>query len=393
MYPLTNVRHFLHTDPGAPQLTSVAGSLFAILDACLIDGFTAFSLLSLSIASNVATATTSTAHGLRDAAVVEIAGSSITEANGVFRVEVVDTTTFTFPVEADDGTASGTITAKMAAQGEWEIAEDGTATAERIYKSTDVLAYDRSLYVQDTDDTGLWSAARYGSGYWAQWSGKTGEALASGTLFSSTSCILKARATSTDYPWFLVCDSRFIYFVVGTINSLDKKGSICSFGDLAGAIYDYAAISNAMRQESTTLSNYARNGAHFIEASGACQYIQDTPETLRNCSMVFHSGAVSYSGYTSSLGYPLADTTDAILIEESVWMLPDTTRNRWLGVVPGFKALFHPVTSLPINAMGVMDYPQLNKLLMLAKNQTNNQWSTYTDYVGGGFIDVIGPWR
>lgn len=138
------------TELNAPTLNNAAGSLIAVLDACLVNGFGLKSVTSITLSGTLATVTC-TGHqfsggvGKR----VLIAGSSVTAINAAHEVTVVDANTFTFPTTAT-GTVSGTLTAKRAPLG-WTKPYSGTNLA--MYQRTDGMATGMLLRVDDTGST------------------------------------------------------------------------------------------------------------------------------------------------------------------------------------------------------------------------------------------------
>ena len=163
--PDTTVKLFRSTDAGAPTIGAAAGSLIAALDACLVTGYGAVTVNTLSVVSGVATTIVSAGHGLTMAGstgpVMRIAGATPSGLNGDWRVTVVNSTTFTFATTAADGTASGTITAQRAPAG-WEKAFSGTNLA--AYRSTDLAATGCYLRVNDPAGSGGTYKA-YATGY------------------------------------------------------------------------------------------------------------------------------------------------------------------------------------------------------------------------------------
>lgn len=139
-----------HSDEtGAPTLNNAAGSMIALLDACLLNGFNAKSVTSLVVASGVATATIS-AHGYETGKLVEFSGatSSATAINARQKVTVTNSNTVTFPVTGvPDGTITGTITAKRPALG-WTKEFSGTNKA--MYARTALGATAMKLRIDDT---------------------------------------------------------------------------------------------------------------------------------------------------------------------------------------------------------------------------------------------------
>ena len=145
---------FDSAETGAPTLNNAAGSLDAVLYACLVTGFRTITLNSLVVAGGVATATYSAGHGFADKRMVELAGAATSACNGRKFITVTGANTFTFPAPGvADGTISGTITAKRSPLG-WSRARNSGNVS--IYERTDVTATAMALRV---DDSGTGAAA------------------------------------------------------------------------------------------------------------------------------------------------------------------------------------------------------------------------------------------
>lgn len=193
----------------APTLNNAAGSLIAVLDACLVNGFGLKSVTSITLSGTLATVTCnghqfSGGVGKR----VLIAGSSVTAINAAHEVTVVDANTFTFPTTAT-GTVSGTLTAKRAPLG-WTKPYSGTNTA--MYARTDGAATGMLLRVVDTATTpattsyarafGVESASDIGT-YDGQF--PTPAQFADGVYVS------KGTSNTTAKQWHLVGDGRTLH--------------------------------------------------------------------------------------------------------------------------------------------------------------------------------------
>lgn len=140
------VKWFRNGMTGAPVLNGVVGSLIAVLDACLINGFNLVTLDSLAVAGNVLTGTKA-GHGF------EIDQVIVTSANeaaliGEWTVTAVTSSTFTAAAAGVANVAgTGTLTAKAAPLG-WQKVFTGTNKA--VYRSTDVTGSRMYLRVDDT---------------------------------------------------------------------------------------------------------------------------------------------------------------------------------------------------------------------------------------------------
>lgn len=145
----TSVKHFYSTMPGAPVLNGVAGSMVALLDACLVTGWGLKSATSLTVAGGVATLAFSGTHAaVKDAAIlVEGVTGALTALNGEQKITAVGGGTVSFATAAADGTAAGTITFKMAPAG-WEKVFSGTNKA--VYRSLHAQSTKMLVQIDDT---------------------------------------------------------------------------------------------------------------------------------------------------------------------------------------------------------------------------------------------------
>ena len=229
----TTVKWARSTMPGAPVLTRAAGSLIALLDALLVNGWGVQTATSVVVASGVATATFATDHAAARHGVVLVAGvtGALAGLNGEQKVTAVEPNKIKWATTEADGTAAGTITIKMAGAG-WTKPFSGTNLA--AYKSASPAAHGQFLRIADTTagyaravgyenmtaistGTGLFpSAAQLNGGYY--W-GKNDET-------SGTNAV----------PWVFASDGRFFYlFAQACINSSGgwaRSFTPMSFGDL-----------------------------------------------------------------------------------------------------------------------------------------------------------------
>lgn len=196
---------------GAPVLAGQAGSLIALLDACLITGFGLVSASAVNVASGVATATIPSGTPFDIDSNILVAGATDAAINGTFRVSATSATTVSWPTTAANGAAAGTITIKVAPVIGWTKPFTGTNLA--VYKSTDPQSYGMYVWVDDTNalyarvvgyesmsdvNTGTGpfptSAQQSGGGYW---------------LKSNT-------ANSNPIDWVVSADARFFMHHMST---------------------------------------------------------------------------------------------------------------------------------------------------------------------------------
>jgi hypothetical protein len=200
----TAVKLFHSGMTGAPTLTGVAGSLLGVLQACLVDGWGAATVDSLTVSGGIATVTIGAGHPFEVDSVALIAGATVTggTVNGEQRVLSATATTYTFAAAVGDQTATGTITHKVAPLG-WE--RQFTGTNKAVYRSTDPESTQMALRV---DDTGTTDSRVVGYESMTDVDTGTGpfptEAQVSGGLYWP-------KSNGVEREWVLVGDGRGMY--------------------------------------------------------------------------------------------------------------------------------------------------------------------------------------
>ena len=148
---------------GAPVLTNNWGSLTALLDACLVNGFNLKTVTALSRTDDTATATIGSGHGFMVDQVVQVEGCDQPAYNGEFTITAITSTTVSFRVAgepASPATTQNGITMKIAPLG-FEIAFTGTH--KRAYRSPNPQSNRHFLRVDDSLPSGYTSSwAKFG---------------------------------------------------------------------------------------------------------------------------------------------------------------------------------------------------------------------------------------
>jgi hypothetical protein len=135
---------------GAPVLTNNWGSLTALLDALLVNGFHLKPVSALTREGDIATAVVGSAHGYLVDQVVRIEGAEEPEYNGEFTITATTQDSIQFAVAGSPQTPATTvlgITAKIAPLG-FEIAFTGEN--KRAYRSPNPLSTRPFLRVDDS---------------------------------------------------------------------------------------------------------------------------------------------------------------------------------------------------------------------------------------------------
>lgn len=225
---------FDSAEANAPTLNNAAGSLIAVLDACLVTGFSFQTLTSVVVASGVATATLA-GHGYTTARMLDIAGAGTALVNGRKLITATGSGAFTFPAPGvSDGTITGTITAKRSPLG-WSRAHSAGATVG-MYSRTDVTATAMSLRIDDSSGPQSYPSARvvmvesFSDVNTYTGPGPTVAQLAGGQYW------IKGPNSTTAKPWLLVGDGRTFYLFMDDVqypaSSYGTGQPPCMFGDL-----------------------------------------------------------------------------------------------------------------------------------------------------------------
>jgi hypothetical protein len=391
----TSVKYFHSAMTDAPVLNGVAGSLIGVLDACLVNGFQLRTVASISIASSVATATVAAGHGYEVDSVVEIAGATPGTLNGQKRVLSATSTTFTFATAEADGSATGTISAKLASAG-WEKPFSDTNLA--AYRSPNVEGTRMFLRVNDataqnarvigcenmTDINTITNAF------------PTETQLAGGIWWPNASTTAVTART-----WAVVADDRAFYVWVNSgVTGVWGEGFIYGFGDFnsfkSGDAYS-CFISGTNTNIVTTTAGNTQTLTHTWLAGTTLttQYaarsftaLGGSVQTSRK--MESFGTADAYSGNTASVVYP--NTSDNSLLLSRT-LITETVGPNMRGVLPGL--LFVP------HALGVATFSTRQKVdgqgvyagrKLMAFNNVGAIAGTTTTQAAG-FIDITGPWR
>ncbi|TJZ73192.1 hypothetical protein [Chitiniphilus eburneus] len=146
------VHYFSYDMPGAPVLNGQPGSLIALLNACLVEGWGATAIDSLTVAGEVASVVCGGGHPLQQYMVAGISGAAHAGLNGQFKVTMASGSTLQFAAPGvPDGTYTGTAQVRVAPVG-WG----------RPYTGSNVAVYRAPLgnrFCLRVDDT-LWHSAQ-----------------------------------------------------------------------------------------------------------------------------------------------------------------------------------------------------------------------------------------
>ncbi len=202
------------SDPNGPVLSGTVGALVALLDACLVNGYTA-SVTSITRFGGIATVITPVPHNLIEGQLVTIAGAAETDYNGTFGVSILSAVSFTYAVFGAPSTpATGAITYLRIAAG-WT--KPFTGANKAAFKQG---TGSNEFYVRVQDDAPGAGAAREArvKGYETMSDVDTGTDLfpTAAQQANGLICRKSSTADATARTWILFADARTFYLFVLT---------------------------------------------------------------------------------------------------------------------------------------------------------------------------------
>ena len=259
---------------GAPVLSGTAGAMAAVLDAAMVNGLGLKAVTSIVISGGIATATVAAPHAFEPFVCALVAGASPPSLNGEKVVTATSSTTVSWATAEADGTATGSISIKVAPLG-WAIAHTGTNL--RAYKPS---APEASGCVLRIDDTGTTNARV--RAYESMTDISTGLAPAplDGQVAGGLYWPKSGAASTAARPWALVGDERGFYLAVSPQGT--DRYTLLYAGDVAslksGDAYGFLVTGNESDQVASTTvptgccgysGRSARNGAYLSRAHTA----------------------------------------------------------------------------------------------------------------------------
>jgi hypothetical protein len=229
----TSVKYFDSTMPNAPTVSGTAGSLVALLDALLKDGFNTIAPTSITVAGGVATVNWSgTFAALKDTVVLIAGVTDKVGLNGEQKVTSKSPTSLTFATAESAGTATlSSATIKMAPLG-WLKPFSGTSLA--AYKSADPAS---TGCVFRLDDTGTFTIRVIGYEAMSDINTGVGPFPTTAQLSGGGYWTKSTNANATANAWQLIGDGRVFYLAIQCGYNTSPSNTIASprmFGDTIG---------------------------------------------------------------------------------------------------------------------------------------------------------------
>lgn len=388
------VRSYASTDPGAPVLNGKPGSMIAVLDATLVNGYNEVSVSSLTSVGATATVVCSTPHGLRTGDFARISGAAQAEYNIDAVVTVVSPTSYTYTVTgAPASPATGTIKSRKAPAG-FEKAFSGTNKA--AYRATDPSS---TRFFYRVDDSGALPGAgiyAYVVGYEGMTDIDTGlRRFPSDTAFANGYVWYKSRTnnSATGIPWEIYSDGKTVYFFSKPMTNEDTNTS-GAFGDFVtrkpsdayNAFITGGQASGNIRSGAfglytshTSVSGVINNVVGTL-ASSRTYFGLASPVLLK----VFATGISSTVGGNSTVPFPNPRDwgiyfSRVFLLHREISSDPTTI----YGFLPGMYESYN--SSSLADGTSVIAQDMGGRELMAKVGYANN-------VIGTLFLDITGPW-
>lgn len=374
---------------GAPVLSGTAGALRTLLKACLVDGFGAGAVATLTVSGGIATATYAGAHPFKVGYVAQFAGATPAGLNGNKVILSATGTSVTFAAPGvPDGAATGTITSKAAPAG-WQELFAGSLANVIALKPSVVEATGCVLRV---DDTGTINARV--RAYEAMSDISTGvgmtplESQAAGGLWWPKS----ATANATARAWILVADARGFYLAVAPAGG--DRYTLLFAGDIAslksGDAYGYLLTGNQGDQTNASSvpdgcvgysHRSARTGAYLVRSHTA---IGQSTSVQR---LGAHHNGSTADVYAGVAGYSLGSYPNG----PNNGLMTGALELHALGIRGTLPGLLHPVQGLgsAFASGAIVDGTDDLAGRRLIAIRTGPPAS---GTVGTVFMDMTGPW-
>lgn len=290
-------KNFNYLQASASPMAGTTGYLDSILYATLVTGYNSKSVSSISVSSNVATITTSTSHNLTVNDIIVISGANESVFNNEFRIKAItSSTTFTIDLTTADGSATGTITCKIAPLGWTRVY---TGTNKSVYRAPAGTQF--YLRIDDTQ-------AQYAtvSAY------ESMTTVDAGTNLIGTVYWKKSTASDTaTREWYLIGNNKTFYLFSAWHNTYSTQCAGYMFGDInsvkANDSYASMLIGHTVNNPTYPGSNQSFSYVTFGVSSNYYQghYLaRSVSGIVGGISCFKFSTANGQMGYASGVLYP-----------------------------------------------------------------------------------------
>lgn len=387
--PSLSVKLLAYDQTGAPSLDGTPGSLIAVLDAALVNGFNLRSVTSFVITGGVGVFTYASAPGHTVDQVIRSSGATDSQYNTDWRVTAINGATVSVDATGfGNATVAGTLSTKTAPLG-WTKAFSGTNKA--AYKSPAVGASGCYLRVDDT--YGQYAKVR---GYEAMTDVDTGTGKFPTDLQRTEFAWAKSNAgTAAVRQWHILGDDRLFYPSFhpeyDSLTTYPSNRATYVFGDPVS--YKSGDAFNCIIVGANTVVNIA---SMLLASAGAAlhrgsdggnvyrSFMARSQTQVSGAIECFFVAAVNESGNATGLTYP--NGGDNALLLDHTKLVCEVAGASARGELPGFYTCLQ---TRPLqHGTLVADAVPGRKLMMVGTTI-----STGSDSSARFAIDVTGPWR
>lgn len=341
------------SDPNGPVLDGQVGSLVALLDACLVNGYTA-SVTSITRSGGTATVITPVPHNLIEGQLVTIAGAAETDYNGTFGVSILSGVSFTYVVPGAPATpATGSITYLRIAAG-WT--KPFTGTNKAAFKQG---SGSNEFYVRVQDDAPGAGGAREARvvGYETMVNVDTGTDLFPTAVQFANGLFVRKSSTAdaTARTWILFADARTFYLYVLSAGADVTPTAYRAF--CFGEFYSLKAgdpfrcfIAARNSENNTAATSDTLDLLTTIAATSAGNFIaRGHNETAGAVNIGKHADNAKCNSSVLGIGFvPYTNPANGAFYLSRVWIHDPTTTpvSGVRGRMRGLWAFLHPVASV-----------------------------------------------
>lgn len=384
----TSVKHFYSAMAGAPVLNGVAGSLIAVLDACLVTGWGLKAVDSATVSAGVCRLNFASGKSAAEVdAVILVAGATPTGLNGEQKVTAVSGTWVEFKTALPDGAVTGSVSFKMAPAG-WTRPFAGTNLA--VYQSPNPQSTKMLVRV---DDTGTTSCRL--RGYETMTDINSGAGLfpldvqISGGGWMNKS----ASANSSAVRWRIVANDCTVYInIVGYSASVagGEAGRTVLMGDFQA--FAPGGDPYAFALGCSTSGSHTDNPGTCDQDGGPNQFAPRSYTKLGSSiglTSRAEVGANVTSGVDGTFGSFPSVIDGGLRVSRRLLLQGVTPR----GVLPGLYTVPQSDVGLsiaPLTKLDGVDSVAGRKLLAIGCGATSVTYPSIA--LGISFIDITGPW-
>ena len=285
-----STKNFNYLQASASPMAGTIGYLDSILYACLVTGYNSKSVSSISVSSNVATITTSTSHNLTVNDIIVISGANESIYNDEFRIKAITSSTaFTIDLVTADGSATGTITCKIAPLG-WT----------RVYTGTNKSVYrapaGTQFYLRIDDTQALYATV---SAY------ESMTTVDAGTNLIGTVYWKKSTASDTaTREWYLIGNNKTFYLFTSWHITYSTQCAGYMFGDInsvkANDSYASMLIGHTTNSPSYPSSNQSFS---YVTFNSSSTYYQGQYLARASTGIVGGINCFKFSAANGQMGY------------------------------------------------------------------------------------------